>query len=101
MQSNYEKVKMALQYFIFKKGPMTMPPSQLGVFAKSDPNEDRANIEWHVQPLSLDKFGDPLHNFSAITPSVTNIRPTSRGSVVIKNDDIFEHFKNQIKLPIN
>ena len=40
-----------------------MPPSQLGVFAKSDPNEDRANIEWHVQPLSLDKFGDPLHNF--------------------------------------
>ena len=93
MQSNYEKVKMALQYFIFKKGPMTMPPSQLGVFAKSDPNEDRANIEWHVQPLSLDKFGDPLHKFSAITPSVTNIRPTSRGSVLIKSNDIFEHPK--------
>ena len=47
-----------------------MPPSQLGAFAKSDPSQPSANIEWHVQPLSLDKFGSPLHRYNAITPSV-------------------------------
>ena len=56
-----------------------MPPSQLGAFARSDPSRASANIEWHVQPLSLDKFGDPLHKFNAITPSVANLQPTSRG----------------------
>jgi len=64
-----------------------MPPSQLGAFAKSDPSQPSANIEWHVQPLSLDKFGDPLHPFPAITPSVCNLRPTSRGHVRIKSAD--------------
>jgi choline dehydrogenase len=64
-----------------------MPPSQLGAFAKSDPSQPSANIEWHVQPLSLDKFGDPLHPFPAITPSVCNLRPTSRGHVRIKSPD--------------
>ena len=59
-----------------KTGPLTMPPSQLGAFAKSDPSQPTPNIEWHVQPLSLDKFGDPLHAFPAITPSVCNLRPT-------------------------
>ena len=76
---------MALEYALFKTGPLTMPPSQLGAFAKSDPSRLSANIEWHVQPLSLDKFGDPLHEFNAITPSVCNLQPTSRGYVRIKS----------------
>jgi len=75
---------MGLEYLIFKTGPLTMPPSQLGAFAKSDPEQASANIEWHVQPLSLDKFGDPLHRFNAITPSVCNLRPSSRGHIRIK-----------------
>ena len=85
------KALMGLEYFFFKTGPLTMPPSQLGAFAKSDPNRSTANIEWHVQPLSLDKFGDPLHKFNAITPSVCNLRPTSRGQVRIKSNDPEEH----------
>jgi choline dehydrogenase len=64
-----------------------MPPSQLGAFAKSDPAQPTANIEWHVQPLSLDKFGDPLHPFPAVTPSVCNLRPGSRGWVRIQSPD--------------
>jgi choline dehydrogenase len=68
-----------------------MPPSQLGAFAKSDPSQPSANIEWHVQPLSLDKFGDPLHPFPAITPSVCNLRPASRGHVHIKSPDPYQH----------
>jgi choline dehydrogenase len=64
-----------------------MPPSQLGAFAKSDESQASANIEWHVQPLSLDKFGEPLHRFNAITPSVCNLRPSSRGHVRIKSND--------------
>ena len=62
------KALMGLEYLLFRTGPLTMPPSQLGAFAKSDPAQPSANIEWHVQPLSLDKFGDPLHPFPAITP---------------------------------
>jgi len=81
------KLSMALEYFAFKTGPLTMPPSQLGAFAKSDPDRASANIEWHVQPLSLDKFGEPLHDFNAITPSVCNLQPTSRGHVRIKAPD--------------
>jgi choline dehydrogenase len=83
--SLFGKAAMGLEYFLFKTGPLTMPPSQLGAFAKSDPGQDSANIEWHVQPLSLDKFGDPLHKFNAITPSVCNLRPSSRGHVRIKS----------------
>jgi len=81
------KARMGLEYLLFKTGPLTMPPSQLGAFAKSDPSQPIANIEWHVQPLSLDKFGDPPHPFPAITPSVCNLRPTSRGHVRIKSAD--------------
>jgi choline dehydrogenase len=81
------KAWMGLEYLLFKKGPLTMPPSQLGAFAKSSPAEPSADIEWHVQPLSLDKFGDNLHPFPAITPSVCNLRPTSRGHVRIKGPD--------------
>ncbi|HUL97130.1 MAG TPA: GMC family oxidoreductase N-terminal domain-containing protein [Usitatibacter sp.] len=83
------KAAMGLEYLLFKTGPLTMPPSQLGAFAKSDPAEDTPDVEWHVQPLSLEKFGDPLHPFPAITPSVCNLRPTSRGHVRIKGPDPF------------
>ena len=81
------KAAMGLEYMLFKTGPLTMPPSQLGAFAKSNPAQPTANIKWHVQPLSLDKFGEPLHQFNAITPSVCNLRPTSRGHIRIKTPD--------------
>ena len=79
------RAMMGLEYFLKKTGPLTMPPSQLGAFAKSDPSQLSANIEWHVQPLSLDKFGSPLHRYNAITPSVCNLRPSSRGTVSLKS----------------
>ena len=74
---------MGLDYAFRRRGPLTMAPSQLGIFTRSDPHRDRANIQFHVQPLSLDKFGDPLHRFPAITVSACNLQPTSRGSVRI------------------
>ena len=89
--SLFGKMAMGLEYLFFRTGPLTMPPSQLGAFAKSDPAQPSANIEWHVQPLSLDKFGSPLHPFPAITPSVCNLRPTSRGHVRIKTSDPNAH----------
>jgi choline dehydrogenase len=76
---------MGLDYAFRRRGPLTMAPSQLGIFTRSDPHRDRANIQFHVQPLSLDKFGDPLHRFPAITVSACNLQPTSRGSVRIKS----------------
>jgi choline dehydrogenase len=85
------RAAMALEYAFFRTGPLTMPPSQLGAFAKSDPAQPWANMEWHVQPLSLDKFGSPLHAFDAVTPSVCNLRPTSRGHVRIKSADPNAH----------
>jgi choline dehydrogenase len=85
------KAAMALEYAFLRTGPLTMPPSQLGAFAKSDEDQPAANIEWHVQPLSLDKFGSPLHAFDAITPSVCNLQPTSRGHVRIKSADPAAH----------
>src|SRR5688500_15429865 len=87
VNSLFGKVVMAAEYALFKTGPLTMPPSQLGAFARSDETRETANIEWHVQPLSLDKFGDPLHTFPAITPSVCNLRPLSRGWVRIVSPD--------------
>jgi choline dehydrogenase len=85
------RAAMGLEYLLFRTGPLTMPPSQLGAFAKSDPGQPSANIEWHVQPLSLDRFGEPLHPFPAITPSVCNLRPSSRGEVRIKSADPLAH----------
>jgi choline dehydrogenase len=85
--SIWGKIAMGAEYWLFKTGPLTMPPSQLGAFGKSDEAEAWANIEWHVQPLSLDKFGDKLHAFDAITPSVCNLRPSSRGYVRIRSAD--------------
>ena len=87
VNSLWGKAAMGLEYLLFKTGPLTMPPSQLGAFAKSDSSEPTADLEWHVQPLSLDKFGDPLHPFPAITPSVCNLRPRSRGHVRIASPD--------------
>ena len=87
--SLWGKAHMGLEYFLRKTGPLTMPPSQLGAFAKSDASQPTPNIEWHVQPLSLDKFGEPLHAFDAITPSVCNVRPTSRGWVRALSPDPF------------
>jgi len=78
---------MGIQYLLMRSGPMTMPPSTLGAFAKSDPSLASPDLEWHVQPLSLPKFGEPLHKFSAITPSVCNLRPTSRGHVRLASAD--------------
>jgi choline dehydrogenase len=77
------KAAMAIEYLLFRTGPLTMPPSQLGAFARSDANRATPNLEWHVQPLSLDKFGEPLHRFDAITPSVCNLKPSSRGHIRI------------------
>ena len=81
------KAMMGLEYLLFKTGPLTMPPSQLGAFAKSDEAQPTPNMEWHVQPLSLDQFGSPLHPFNAITPSVCNLRPASRGAITAQSLD--------------
>jgi choline dehydrogenase-like flavoprotein len=79
--------RMMLDYALFRRGPLTMAPSQLGIFTRSDPRRERANIQYHVQPLSLDRFGEPLHTFPAFTASVTNVHPTSRGFVRLKSAD--------------
>ena len=76
---------MGLDYALRRRGPLTMAPSQLGIFTRSDRRRARANIQFHVQPLSLDKFGDPLHRFPAITVSACNLQPTSRGTVRIRS----------------
>jgi len=78
---------MGLDYAFRRRGPLTMAPSQLGIFTRSDATRARANIQFHVQPLSLDKFGDPLHRFPAITVSACNLQPTSRGTVRIRSAD--------------
>jgi choline dehydrogenase-like flavoprotein len=78
---------MALQYAFLRRGPLTMAPSQLGLFTRSDPGRERANIQFHVQPLSLDRFGEPLHRFPAFTASVTNVQPTSRGHLRLRSPD--------------
>ncbi|MSP48332.1 MAG: FAD-binding protein [Alphaproteobacteria bacterium] len=81
------RIGMALEYALFRRGPLTMSPSQLGGFAKSDPALATANLEYHVQPLSLEHFGEPLHPFPAFTASVCNLRPESRGHVRIRDAD--------------
>jgi choline dehydrogenase len=78
-----------MQYAFNQSGPMSMAPAQLGVFARSNPSVTRPDVEYHVQPLSLDKFGEPLHAFNAFTASVCNLRPTSRGAVHIASADPF------------
>jgi choline dehydrogenase len=78
---------MAGEYALFRRGPLTAAPSQLGAFTRSDPGRATPNLEYHVQPLSLDRFNEPLHPFPAFTASVCNLRPTSRGEVRIKGAD--------------
>jgi choline dehydrogenase len=85
--SLFGRARMGVDYALRRRGPLTMAPSQLGIFMRSDAAQPRANIEFHVQPLSLDKFGDPLHTFPAITLSACNLRPSSRGTVRLKSSD--------------
>ena len=85
--SLFGRAKMGLDYALFRRGPLTMAPSQLGAFTKSDPSQERPNLQYHIQPLSLEKFGDPLHPFPAFTASVANLRPTSRGWLKLKSTD--------------
>ncbi|WP_374577814.1 GMC family oxidoreductase [Phenylobacterium sp.] len=78
---------MGAEYALLRRGPLTMAPSQLGIFTISSPEHERANIQFHCQPLSLDRFGEPLHRFPAVTVSACNLRPTSRGSVRLRSLD--------------
>ncbi len=80
-QSRLKRVLMRAQYALMRRGPLTMAPSQLGAFGRSSVEHKTANVQFHIQPLSLDKFGDPMHPFGAFTVSVCNLRPTSRGSI--------------------
>jgi choline dehydrogenase len=80
------KLKIGMEYALKRSGPMSMAPSQLGAFTRSSPELPYPNIEYHVQPLSLDAFGEPLHSFNAFTASVCNLNPTSRGSVRIRSN---------------
>lgn len=76
-----------MEYALTRSGPMAMAPSQLGAFTRSRPDMATADLEYHVQPLSLDAFGEPLHDFPAITASVCNLRPESRGIVRLRSPD--------------
>lgn len=78
---------MVLEYALFRTGPLTMAPSQLGIFTTSSSQHERPNIQFHVQPLSLDRFGEPLHGFPAVTVAACNLRPTSRGEVRLRSAD--------------
>ncbi len=84
--SLWGKARIGLEYAFKRTGPMSMAPSQLGAFTRSSPDKPYPNIEYHVQPLSLDAFGEPLHSFPAFTASVCNLNPTSRGTVNIKSN---------------
>ena len=76
---------MLAEYILFRRGPLTMAPSQLGLFTRSDSDQPRANLQYHIQPLSLDRFGEPLHTFPAFTASVANLQPTSRGHIRLRS----------------
>jgi choline dehydrogenase len=92
-RSLVKRAWMGIEYILWRRGPLTMAPSQLGIFAKSSPEFATPNLEYHVQPLSLDKFGEPLHPFAAITMSVCNLRPESRGSIHAASPDSRVHPK--------
>ncbi len=83
----FKRAWMGIDYALFRRGPLTMAPSQLGAFTRSDPRQATPNVEFHVQPLSLDKFGEPMHPFDALTVSVCNLRPESRGSIHARSAD--------------
>jgi choline dehydrogenase len=83
--SPWGKLRIGMEYLLRRTGPMSMAPSQLGAFTRSRPELEHPNLQYHVQPLSLDAFGEPLHSFPAFTASVCNLNPTSRGTVHIKS----------------
>ena len=85
--SAWGKALIGLEYAWKRSGPMSMAPSQLGAFTRSRPGLAHPNLEYHVQPLSLDAFGEPLHRYAAFTASVCNLNPTSRGTVQIRSND--------------
>jgi choline dehydrogenase len=85
--SAFGRAKIFLDYALRRRGPLTMAPSQLGIVTRSDPTRERANLQYHIQPLSLDRFGEPLHTFPAFTASVANVQPTSRGHIRLKSPD--------------
>ena len=85
----FGKMKIGIEYAFLRSGPMSMAPSQLGAFAKSSPQQATPDLQYHVQPLSLEKFGDPLHGFPAFTASVCNLRPTARGHVRLSTHDSY------------
>ncbi|MEW9901197.1 GMC family oxidoreductase [Pseudomonas putida] len=86
--SLWGKMGMGLRYLYDRSGPLAMAPSQLGAFVRSDPEQATANLQYHVQPLSLERFGEPLHRFPAFTASVCNLRPVSRGRIDIRSADM-------------
>jgi choline dehydrogenase len=86
-QTLVDKAKIGIEYALFRTGPMSMAPSQLGTFAKSDESRETPDLQYHIQPLTLPKFGEPLDPFPAFTASVCNLRPTSRGHVRIRTPD--------------
>jgi choline dehydrogenase len=85
--SSVGRLMIGIKYALFRRGPLTMAPSQFGLFARSEPHRHRANLQFHIQPLSLDAFGSPLHPFPAFTASVCNLQPTSRGEVRLRSAD--------------
>ncbi len=98
INSLFGKISIGMEYLFFRKGPMTMGASQLCGFAKSDISKDTPNLQFHIQPISTDKLGGAdLHNFDAFTPTVANIRPTSRGEIYINSADT----RNDPKIKMN
>jgi len=89
--SLFGKALMGAEYLLNRSGPLSMAPSQLGIFARSDPRLETSDLEYHVQPLSTDKLGEPLHRFPAVTASVCNLRPESRGTIHIRSHDPRQH----------
>jgi choline dehydrogenase len=85
--SAFGRARIFLDYALRRRGPLTMAPSQLGIVTRSDPTRERANLQYHIQPLSLDRFGEPLHTFPAFTASVANVQPTSRGHIRLQSAD--------------
>ena len=85
------KASIGLEYLLKRSGPMSMAPSQVGIFTRSGPEKATPDLQYHIQPVSLDKFGDPVHPFPAMTASVCNLRPESRGSIHAKSPDFRAH----------
>ena len=97
VNSPIQRALMGIEFALFRTGPLTSAPSHLGCFAKSDPSMETPNLEYHIQPISTDKLGDPLHPFPAFTASVCNLRPESRGAIELQSPD----FRQQPKISLN